>query len=105
MKISQINLMAGSLLLLVITTMATSMLWSLERLDESFAQTRNYQLLQEEVNTQINRPILIYLSSGNASLLTDIDNALNRLIEKDSRVKSLTADGIQIGRASCREKG
>ncbi|WP_296061842.1 methyl-accepting chemotaxis protein [uncultured Amphritea sp.] len=94
MKISQINLMAGSLLLLVITTMATSMLWSLERLDESFAQTRNYQLLQEEVNTQINRPILIYLSSGNASLLTDIDNALNRLIEKDSRVKSLTADGI-----------
>jgi len=93
MKISQINLVAGSLLLLVITLMAASMIWSLERLDESFAQTRNYQLLQEEVDTQVNRPILIYLSSGNASLLTDIDNALNRLIETDTRVKSLTADG------------
>lgn len=94
MKISQINLVAGSLLLLVITIMATSMLWSLERLDESFAKTRDYQLLQEEVDTEVNRPILIYLSSGNASLLTDIDNALNRLIKEDSRVKSLTADGI-----------
>lgn len=94
MKISQINLVAGSLLLLVITIMATSMLWSLERLDESFAKTRDYQLLQEEVDTEVNRPILIYLSSGNASLLTDIDNALNRLIKEDRRVKSLTADGI-----------
>ncbi|SER09477.1 Methyl-accepting chemotaxis protein [Amphritea atlantica] len=93
MKISHINLVAGATLLVIVTAMASTMLWSLQRLENSFNQTRDYQRLQQEINTQVNRPILIYLSSGNASLLSDIDNALSRLIEKDPQVKSLTDSG------------
>lgn len=94
MKISRINLIAGAILLLVVTLMAVSMFWSLERLDDSFDKTRSYQQLQEEINTQVTRPTLIYLSTGNASLLTEIDNALSQLILKDARVTSLTNNGL-----------
>nr|WP_320136206.1 methyl-accepting chemotaxis protein [uncultured Amphritea sp.] len=90
MKISQINVMAGATLLLVVIVMASLMLWSLDRLNNSFDQTRNYQQLQEEIDTQVTRPTLTYLSSGDASLLSEIDSALTRLIHEDSRVKALT---------------
>ncbi|MDX2424568.1 MAG: hypothetical protein QNK43_18040, partial [Amphritea sp.] len=82
--------MAGATLLLVVIVMAGLMLWSLDRLNNSFDQTRNYQQLQEEIDTQVTRPTLTYLSSGDASLLREIDSALTRLIHEDSRVKALT---------------
>ncbi|WP_299196258.1 methyl-accepting chemotaxis protein [uncultured Amphritea sp.] len=94
MKISRISLVAGAILLLVVTLMAVAMFWSLERLNDSFNKTRNYQQLQEEINTEVNRPTLIYLSTGNAALLTKVDNTLSRLIKNDARVSSLTDSGM-----------
>ncbi|MDO6563942.1 methyl-accepting chemotaxis protein [Amphritea sp. 1_MG-2023] len=94
MKISQINLMAAAILLLVVSVMACLMFWSLERLNNSFDQTRSYQQLKLEIDTKVTRPILIYLSSGEASLLSEIDNALIQLIRQDVRVKALTDNGI-----------
>ena len=94
MKISRISLVAGAILLLIVSLMAAAMFWSLERLNDSFNKTRDYQQLQEEINTEVNRPTLIYLSTGNATLLTAIDNTLTRLIESDARVSSLTLSGM-----------
>ncbi|MBN1008985.1 methyl-accepting chemotaxis protein [Amphritea pacifica] len=94
MKISQINLAAAGVLLVVVSIMAGLMFWSLTKLSSSFDKARDYQLLAEEVNTQVTRPVLIYLSSGDATLLTDIDNSLNRLINEDSRVAELADNNM-----------
>ncbi|WP_164549144.1 methyl-accepting chemotaxis protein [Amphritea opalescens] len=94
MKITHINILAGATLLLVVTTMASLMFWSLNRLNNSFEQTRNYQQLQKDIDNNVNRPILTYLSSGDASLLNMIDNTLTQLILSDSRVKTLTTNGM-----------
>lgn len=90
MKISTISFLATAFLFLVVAAMTGSMLWSQSQLSDSFDKTNRYQQLAKEINTQINRPTLIYLSSGNAALLTDIDNSLNRLIHKDQRITELT---------------
>lgn len=92
MKISQINILAGSTLLLVVSAMAGLMLWSLDRLNTSFDRTRSYQQLQVQINTEVSLPILTYLSSGNASLLSEIDSALSRLINEESQAKKAIID-------------
>lgn len=90
MNISRINLIAAGTLLLVVISLATAMIWSLAQLDSSFDKTRDYNNLQTDINEHVSRTILIYLSSGNATLLTDIDNALTQLITEDNRVAALT---------------
>ena len=93
MNISRINLIAAGTLLLVVISLTTAMIWSLAQLDSSFDKTRDYNNLQTDINEHVSRTILIYLSSGNASLLTDIDKALSQLITEDNRVVALTASG------------
>lgn len=92
MKISSISLIATAFLCLVVTVMTSSMYWSLSQLSNSFDKANDYKQLGEEINTEVNRPILTYLSSGDATLLTDIDNSLNRLINENQRVAALTND-------------
>jgi len=89
MKISQINLAAAGTLLLVVTALVAAMFWSLATLNSSFSTSRDYQKLQIQINTEISRPILTYLSSGDATLLTQIDSTLSRLINDDDRVVML----------------
>ena len=90
MKISRINQIAAGTLLLVVVALASAMLWSLRQLDNSFTASHDYQQLQEQINTSVTRPVLIYLGSGDATLLTAIDQALNNLINEDPRVSKLT---------------
>ncbi|MEH6580083.1 MAG: hypothetical protein V7731_23765, partial [Amphritea sp.] len=69
MKISHLNRLTTGTLLLVVTIMTLVLAWSLDRLDSSFSKARSYHQLQSEINSGINRPILAYLATGDATLV------------------------------------
>lgn len=79
MKISQISKIFTLILLVVMIGFGATLIWSLGRLDQAFASVAFFGREKEQINNDIKQPILSYLQSGDATLLSEIEANLNRI--------------------------
>ncbi len=89
MKISTINRLTTVTLLIIISILATAMLWSLAQLNQNFNATRHYTDLQQHISHSISRPVLTYLRLADATLLGDIDSNISALQNTSSPLNNL----------------
>ena len=79
MSISQLLRLALTALFVVIALLVSSIWWSISSLDQAFEQNDAYHRYTQQIGQQIQTPINNYLLSGNASLLTEIENNIAQL--------------------------
>ena len=90
MKISQLNRIATAALLFIVLFLCGSVIWSLDRLDSAFTTSRYYQTYQGNIKEHIEKPILTYLLTGNATLLTTIHSNLQNIATETETVAALS---------------
>lgn len=90
MKISQLNRIATAALLFIVLFLCGSVIWSLDRLDSAFTTSRYYQTYQDNIKEHIEKPILTYLLTGNATLLTTIHTNLQEIATETETVAALS---------------
>ncbi|MCP4597748.1 hypothetical protein, partial [Neptuniibacter sp.] len=79
MKISAITRIASAVLALIVALLAVAIFWSLERLDTAFKMKDNYHGYIEELYLNLEKPVTIYLMTGNATVLTTIEKNIDHL--------------------------
>ncbi|WP_415893240.1 methyl-accepting chemotaxis protein [Neptuniibacter sp. PT8_73] len=79
MKISTITRIASITLALIVILLAAAIFWSLERLDSAFKMKDDYHGYINEINIKLEQPVSKYLMTGDATLLTTIENNLEEL--------------------------
>lgn len=84
MKISRINRLTTSTLLLIVGGMTLVLFWSLQQLNQNFNASKDYNLIQQQISQSISRPVLTYLRNADATLLTSIDDSISQLINTDN---------------------
>ncbi|MGR9117010.1 MAG: methyl-accepting chemotaxis protein [Gammaproteobacteria bacterium] len=89
MKITLLTRLAAVTLGLIAIVFAVSVSWSLTRLNDAFRMVEAYGSLKELVNHTIQRPIIGYLNSGDASLLTSIEKNIHALKNPEADIRLL----------------
>ena len=84
MKITYLTLFAAIILGIISVVFAGSVSWSLSRLNQDFSMVETYGALKEQVIHKIELPIVNYLHSGDASLLTSIQKNIQDLKSPDA---------------------
>jgi methyl-accepting chemotaxis protein len=79
MKISQISKLVTLILVVVMTSFAVAVSWSLNHLNNAFGMVEFFGQQKDRIYSEINQPIFSYLHSGEATLLSDIERSANRL--------------------------
>jgi len=79
MSISQLLRLALTALFVVTAVLVGSVGWSVSSLDQVFSQNDAYHRYTKQIGDQIQTPINNYLLSGNASLLSEIENNILQL--------------------------
>jgi len=79
MSISQLLRLALAALFVVTAVLVGSIGWSISSLDQAFSQNDAYHRYTQQIGQQIQAPINNYLLSGNASLLSEIEDNITQL--------------------------
>ncbi len=78
MKISEISKLVTLALIIVMIGFGTAVSWSLSHLNQAFGMVEFFGQQKDKIYRDINLPIFTYLHSGDATLLTELENNLNR---------------------------
>ena len=84
MKITYLTRLAAIILGVIAIVFAGSVSWSLTGLNQAFRMVEAYGALKERVNHKIQLPIVNYLHTGDASLLTSIEKNIHELKSPDA---------------------
>lgn len=79
MQIGQLSKFVSLLLIVVLIGFGTAMGWSLSHLNRAFNMVAFFGQQKHRIFNEINLPIFNYLQSGDATLLTDLNNNLSGL--------------------------
>lgn len=83
MKISSITRGASAALILTVVLITLALIWALHQLEEAFNHTLSYNEYRNRIHTEIKQPVTSYLHSGDATLLTRLNENLGALVEDD----------------------
>lgn len=86
MKISSITRLASFLLVFIVFLLAAAIFWSLERLDGAFRMNDQYHSFKQELYSTLEKPVARYLMTGDATILTQIENNILQL-QRSSQLK------------------
>jgi len=81
MKISHLARGASAALIAIVLLMAAALVWALGQLGAAFSQNLHYSEYRKQVQQQVQQPISAYLDSGDATLLTLLDQNLSRMTD------------------------
>lgn len=81
MKISTLARLSSLALLLVLSGLSTSVIWSLMQLGDAFTNSTRYQDYTLQVQNSIEQPARRYLISGNAAELTTLEHGIETMLE------------------------
>ncbi|WP_315981357.1 methyl-accepting chemotaxis protein [Aliamphritea spongicola] len=95
MKISTINRLTTTALLIIVSILAVAMFWSLAKLNQSFNATGHYTDLQQHITHTISRPVLSYLRLADTTLLSEIDTNITALNSNTSPLQNLPDEARQ----------
>ena len=90
MKISSITRLASLLLVFIVFMLATAIFWSLERLDGAFETKDKYHSFEKELYSTLEKPVTRYLMTGDATILSLIENNIEFL--KESSLTKLPSE-------------
>ncbi|WP_150048198.1 methyl-accepting chemotaxis protein [Methylomonas rhizoryzae] len=79
MKISQISKIVTLLLLVVLTSFGSAVVWSLNQLNTAFETVEFFGQQKSRIYNDINQQVYAYLYSGNATVLTDLERNIDAL--------------------------
>lgn len=79
MKISQISKIVTLSLVMVMISFGITVSWSLNHLNKAFSMVEFFGQQKDKIYSEISLPVFTYLQTGEATLLTDLDNSLNKL--------------------------
>jgi len=69
MKISHLSRITTAALLLIVILFSAALLWPLQRLDDAFRSSQDYQALKDSSRTKLLDPMRQYLNSDDTTLL------------------------------------
>ncbi|MCW9032459.1 MAG: methyl-accepting chemotaxis protein, partial [Gammaproteobacteria bacterium] len=79
MKLALASRINSALIILFVFLMVTVGIWGWIQMEKPYAYNREYQQIQNIVNLDIRITLERYLRSGNATLLLEAENHLNKL--------------------------
>ena len=92
MKISLLTKLTSLTLFLILAVLTTSIVWSLDRLNDAYQTSKSYYEYEANTRNAIENPIKEYLSSGDATLLSKINNDINGLVASTQQNRLLPSD-------------
>lgn len=92
MKISLLTKLTSLVLFLILMALTISIVWSLDRLNDGYHTSQSYYAYEAQTREMINDPIREYLVTGDATLLTTINNNLNELISEAQQNRLLPSE-------------
>ncbi|GAA0703546.1 methyl-accepting chemotaxis protein CtpL [Marinobacterium maritimum] len=96
MKISTLARLSSLTLLTMLVALTLSVIWSLKQLDEAFRNNTNYQDYTLEIQNRIEQPANRYLTSGDASELTVIENGIEEALATNADMLWLDEQARQL---------
>lgn len=97
MKIGQISKLITLILIVVMSGFGIAVSWSLNHLNDAFSMVEFFGQQKDRIYGDIDQPIFNYLSSGEATLLTDIDRQLSGLksdIESNAKLSAAVKQSL-----------
>lgn len=92
MKISLLTKLTSLSLFLILAVLTTSIVWSLDRLNDAYQTSKSYYEYEADTRNAVENPIREYLSSGDATLLSKINNDINKLVAETQQNRLLPSD-------------
>jgi len=92
MKISLLTKLTSLSLFLILAVLTTSIVWSLDRLNDAYQTSKSYYEYEANTRNAVENPIREYLSSGDATLLSKINNDINKLVAETQQNRLLPSD-------------
>ncbi|MBP0049778.1 hypothetical protein H9C73_13665 [Marinobacterium sp. AK62] len=92
MRISTLARLSSMTLLLMLGVLTASIIISLLLLSEAFSNSTQYQAYTLEVKNGIEQPANQYLNTGNASLLSEIEQGIDQALQQNSQNLWLAPD-------------
>lgn len=92
MRISTLARLSSMTLLLMLGVLTASIIISLLLLSEAFSNSTQYQAYTLEIKNGIEQPANQYLNTGNASLLSEIEQGIEQALQQNSQNLWLTPD-------------
>ncbi|MGR9046613.1 MAG: methyl-accepting chemotaxis protein [Gammaproteobacteria bacterium] len=89
MKITQLTRLGAVILGIITVVFIGSVSWSLNRLNQAFRMVEAYGAVKEQVAQKIQLPIVNYLHTGDASLLTSIQKNIHMFEASDAETRLL----------------
>jgi len=91
MTIKQISKLVSLTLAAIIIGFVMAVSWSLNHLNQAFASVEFFGQQKDRIFTQVSQPILNYLLTGEATILGDVEQALNQVKTEVDRRANLSA--------------
>jgi len=92
MKISLLTKLTSLALFLILAVLTISIVWSLDRLNDAYQTSTSYYEYEASTRHAIEKPINTYLLTGDATLLSKINNDINELIGETQQNRLLPSD-------------
>lgn len=92
MKISLLTKLTSFALFVILAVLTTSIVWSLDRLNDAYQTSTSYYEYESSTRMAIEKPINRYLLTGDATLLSKIDNDINLLISETRQNRLLPTE-------------